>query len=523
MRKVLIPTKLESVARETLKAKGFAVVQDADTPIDKLAAAHPDTEALVVRSEKVTPAVIDSLPDLKVVVRAGAGYDTIDFRHARKKGVDVMNTPGANANAVAEEVVALILAHLRFIVPGDQTTRAGKWEKKSYMGRELSEKTVGVVGLGNIGQLVVKRMSGFDVKFLGYDPVVSPDRAREMGVETVSLPELFQRSDFVTLHIPETAETKGMVNKSLLSLMKPGAVLVNCARAGVVVEEDLRQVKQEKKMGFLNDVYAKDEAGPKSCADIADIMVPHLGANTVEANTNAARRAAEQLIAYFERGVTKYVVNKGVPDGLDESYQHLAYLVAFVGRRLLGADRSVNRVECSFCGGLHDFAKWFTSPVVAAVSNDFDAASDPQEAADYLAKKGVSFEVRAPDGDKGYGKAIAIDLFEGRDVIRKVSLRGTITEGKPLIARVNDFDNVYFQPAGNCLMVIYQDRPGVLAKITSAVAEAGINIDDIRAQLEPSAKRALAVLKTNRLLPEDAVARIRREVNADVAVAMALP
>jgi len=137
------------------------------------------------------------------------------------------------------------------------------------------------------------------VKFLGYDPVVSPDRAREMGVETVSLPELFQRSDFVTLHIPETAETKGMVNKSLLSLMKPGAVLVNCARAGVVVEEDLRQVKQEKKMGFLNDVYAKDEAGPKSCADIADIMVPHLGANTVEANTNAARRAAEQLIAYF--------------------------------------------------------------------------------------------------------------------------------------------------------------------------------------------------------------------------------
>jgi len=158
MRKVLIPTKLESVARETLKAKGFAVVQDADTPIDKLAAAHPDTEALVVRSEKVTPAVIDSLPDLKVVVRAGAGYDTIDFRHARKKGVDVMNTPGANANAVAEEVVALILAHLRFIVPGDQTTRAGKWEKKSYMGRELSEKTVGVVGLGNIGQLVVKRM-----------------------------------------------------------------------------------------------------------------------------------------------------------------------------------------------------------------------------------------------------------------------------------------------------------------------------------------------------------------------------
>ena len=240
MKQVLIPTKLEKVAKELLTAKGFTVNQDADAPLADLAKKYPDTEALIVRSEKVTPAVMDALPKLKVVIRAGAGYDNIDTKYARKRGIDVMNTPGANANGVAEEVIAMVLAHYRHLLAADATTRQGLWEKKHYMGRELAQKTIGIVGLGNIGRLVAKRLEGFEVKVLGYDPVISEARAKDMGAELCTLETLFTNADIITLHVPTTPETKGMVNASLLKLVKPGVVIVNCARAEIVNEADLR-------------------------------------------------------------------------------------------------------------------------------------------------------------------------------------------------------------------------------------------------------------------------------------------
>ena len=311
MKKVLIPTALDSVAKETLEAHGgYEVVQIPKADILQFARENPDLHALIVRSEKVTAEIIDAAPQLKVVVRAGAGYNTIDTVHARAKGVDVMNTPGANSNGVAEEVVALMLADARKLIPADASCRLGKWEKTAFMGTEITGKTIGIVGLGYIGRLVVKRLSGFEPTFLGFDPGTTPRQAAELGVKLVSLDELFSESDYITLHLPETAETKGMVNQALLGQMKPGATLINCARAGIVNEADLRALKAEKKIRFLNDVYAKDEEGPKSVADIADIMVPHLGASTREANHKAAELAAQELIDLDEKGIDRAVVNR---------------------------------------------------------------------------------------------------------------------------------------------------------------------------------------------------------------------
>ena len=304
MRKVLIPTKLDKFAAQLLTERGYQVVLDGATPLADLIKANSDAEVLIVRSEKITPEIIDQLPQLKLIVRAGAGFNTIDIKYARKRDIDVMNTPGANSNAVAEEVIAMILASCRHLIPADISTRAGEWEKSKFMGRELTGKTVGILGLGNIGQLLVKRLAGFEVKILGYDPILSPALADKLGVELTNVDRIFAESDFVSLHIPENDETRGMVNRRLFDLMKPGATLINCARAGIVNEEDLRAVKAEKKIIFCNDVYPKDAAGPKSVADVADIMLPHLGANTHEANFTAARRAAEQTIAYFEQGIT---------------------------------------------------------------------------------------------------------------------------------------------------------------------------------------------------------------------------
>ena len=509
-RKVIIPTKLDPVVKEILTGAGFSVVQDAETqPLD-LAKANPDAEAVIVRSEKVTPEVMDALPSLKLVVRAGAGFDNIDIRYARKRGVDVMNTPGANSNGVAEEVMALILAGLRKVVPADISTRAGRWEKKSFMGRELTGKTVGILGLGNIGRLLVKRLSGFEVKVLGYDPVLSADLAARLGVKLCTVQEIFEQADIVSLHIPENDKTRGMINRDLIGRMKKGAMLVNCARAGIVDEDAIRALKAEKNLIFCNDVYPKDAEGEKSVKDIADIMLPHLGANTKEANFLAAKRAAEQTVSYFNDGVTACVVNKGVPDGLDENYQKLASLLASLGRACLNG-RAISKIEMSFYGKLHAFSRWLLAPVTSGVCPEFDAFSGADEAVKFLKSRGIDTVNREVDDSKHYGESITIDFLSGND---RVSIRGTIAEGRLMVSRINSYDGIYLDPAGDTLFAEYEDAPGVLGRIAGILGAENINITDIRAPQDRESNRALAVIKTNMPVPANVSAKIAEAVKA---------
>jgi D-3-phosphoglycerate dehydrogenase len=525
MKKVLIPTKLEKICAETLKKHGpYSVVQDDTVDAQTLAKGHPDAYALIVRSEEVTAAVMDSLPNLKVVIRAGAGYNTIDTKHARKKGIDVMNTPGANANAVAEEVVALMLADCRHLVKADPSCRAGEWEKKAFMGREVSGKTVGIVGLGNIGRLVAKLLSGFNCRLLGYDPMISRERAAESGVDLVELDVLFAEADFVTLHLPETKETKGLVGAALLGKMKTGATLINCARAGVLDEAALRAVKKEKALRFLNDVYPKDEPGPKSVADIADLMVPHLGASTKEANSNAARRAAEQLIEYDDKGVTSYVVNRDIPEGLDESYCELTNTLARVCRQLVGREAKVSAIETSFYGSLQAFADWLVVPIVAALWQEFQRSMDSKAAVRFLAERGIEYRTRPTDQRKGFASSITVDMVASVDAsnLKQVSVRGTVAENTLMISRINEFDKLYFEPHGHTAFFQYKDRPGVVGRIGAAVAEAGINIEDIRHSHHVPSDQSLAILKLNKPLSDAAVAKIGQSIEALLAFSVTL-
>lgn len=517
MKKVLIPTKLDRVAREELDATGrYTVVQEDKADLLKMAAQHPDAYALIVRSEKVTAEVINALPNLKVIVRAGSGYNTIDTKHARKRGIDVMNTPGANSNAVAEEVVALILADARHLIAAEASCRAGDWEKTKFMGRELTGKTVGIVGLGAIGQLLARRLNGFEVKLLGYDPVISEERARHMSVELTPLAALFERSDYVTLHIPENSETKGLINAALLGKMKKGATLINCARAGVINEADLRALKAEKGLRFLNDVYPKDEPGPKSVADIADIMVPHLGASTFEANFNAARAAARELMDFDEKGITTFIVNRDIPMGLDRTYGDLAFTLAKLCRLVVGRDAKLKLVETSFYGQLKEFASWLLVPITAALSEEFDRSSDAKAARKYLKDMGIEVRDRETDETKRYGNSITVDLtgrLEG-DVLREASIRGTVAEGVLMISRINDFHKLYFEPRGHNVFFTYKDRPGVLGLIGAALARAGVNIDDVRNPHDSKQDKSIAILKVNKAVPAEVVDAIAREIGA---------
>lgn len=491
MKKVLIPTKLDKVVSEILSAKGFTVVQDMETPFADLAKANADAESVIVRSEKVTPEIMDLLPSLKLVVRAGAGYDNIDIKYARRKNIDVMNTPGANSNAVAEEVIAMILAAYRKLIPADISTRAGKWEKKSFMGRELTGKTLGIIGLGHIGRLLAKRVSGFEVEILGFDPMITQAMADEIGVKLTTVEEIFSKADVISLHVPENDATRGMVNEKLLSLVKKGVMIVNCARAGIVNEDDLRKCKAEKGLIYCNDVYKKDAEGEKSIADIADVMAPHLGASTKEANFVAAKRAAEQTVAYFENGVTTCVVNKGVPDGLNAEYQHLASALAKLAKAAIGEEK-INRIETSFYGNLSKYAKWMTAPICAGLTTEFDPYLDAKDAQEFLASRGVELVNRPVDDAKNYGESITIDLVTAT---QRVSVRGTITEGKMMISRVNDFDRLYLDPVGNTLFFEYSDAPGIIAKLSGKLGEKGINIIDIRAPQNRKTGNSLAVIK----------------------------
>lgn len=516
-KKVWIATRLDGIAAEILEANGrYEVVCEDGPDLVSMAARHPDAHALIVRSEKVTSDVMDALPGLKVIVRAGSGFNTIDVKQARRRGIDVMNTPGANANAVAEEVLAMILADARHIARADASVRAGKWEKKSFMGRELAGKTVGIVGLGNVGRLVARRLSGFDTVLLGFDPVISVERAREMNVTLTDLETLFAQSDYVTLHIPENEETHGLVGEALLSRMKNGATIVNCARAGILDEQALRRIKPLRHLRFLNDVYPRDAEGPKSVADVADLMLPHLGANTAEANANAARRAAEELIDLDERGVTSFIVNRDIPEGLDEGYCELANTLARMCRCMVGRTASLKLIETSIYGSLAPFADWLLVPIVAGVWENFESSMDVAAARKYLEDMGIEYVNRRVEPQKPYDNSITVELTtEARPGhLGHVSVRGTIAEGIQMVARINEFDKLYFEPQGHSVMFLYDDRPGVLGAIGMKLAGAGINIEDVRNPHDVRTNRSLAIMKINAPPAPQLLSAIADEIRA---------
>ncbi len=519
-KKILIPTKLESIARKTLEAHGgYLVIQDDTTPLADQAKQHADTYALIVRSEQITPEIIDAFPKLKAIVRAGSGYNTIDIKHARKKDIDVMNTPGANSNAVAEEVIALMLADARHLIAADTSTRTGKWEKKKFMGREITAKTIGIVGLGNIGQLLAKRLAGFEVRLLGYDPMISQDKADAMRVELMDLPQLFEQSDYITLHIPENDETRGLINEGLLSRMKEGATLINCARAGVLDEAALRKIKPLKKLRFLNDVYPADAEGPKSVTDIADIMLPHLGASTLEANTNAARRAAEELIELDDKGITSFIVNRDIPEGLDKAYGRLAYTITKLCRHLVGPKAKLKSLETSFYGSLEPFSDWLMTPIVTALGDKIERLANCKMARQCLKDMGIDLINREIDLSKGYESSMTIDLIGtlGTDSLRRVSIRGTVVEGVLMLSRINDFDKLYFEPRGPTVFLIYEDRPGVLGQIGLAMAAANINIEDVRNPHHAKINQSLAMMRVNKPVPDAVMADISQRIKALVS------
>jgi D-3-phosphoglycerate dehydrogenase len=288
-----------------------------------------------------------------------------------------------------------------------------------------------------------------------------------------------------------------------------------------VDEDDLRALKPTKKFIYCTDVYVKDAAGDKPIKDVADLMLPHLGANTAEANLNAATRAATQIIDWSKEGVKKYVVNHNIPSDLDENYQKLAFYLARIGTQFLGPLQPQS-VATTFYGDLQKHSKWLSPSVVLGLSPNFDPVFDAADATAFLAKMGITYNCRQMDETKQYGEAITVDLMSGSgENFEKVSVRGTVAEGRCIISRINGFEGLYFNPKGTTLMVEYADRPGVLATVTQIIAKYGINIKDVRAPQDTEVGHALAIflLETSEKgMPANVVKEIKDAVGAVRAV-----
>jgi len=269
-------------------------------------------DALVIRSAtKVTEDIIMAASNLKVIGRAGIGLDNVDIPVASRQGIVVMNTPYGNTITTAEHTIAMIMALSRNIPQATASLKDGKWEKKKLKGRELFNKTLGLIGAGNIGGIVADRAKGLKMKVIIYDPYIKPETIEELDVESVSLDELLKRSDYVTIHTPKTDETKNLINKETLAKMKKGAMLINCARGGIVNEDDLYEaLKSGHLWGAAIDVFSTEPPGKNKLLELNNfICTPHLGASTSEAQVNVARDVAEQIVAYLLEGTVKNAVN----------------------------------------------------------------------------------------------------------------------------------------------------------------------------------------------------------------------
>ncbi|MEA2235114.1 MAG: D-3-phosphoglycerate dehydrogenase / 2-oxoglutarate reductase, partial [Solirubrobacteraceae bacterium] len=312
MPRVLISDPMDPKAAEIFRANGVEVDERSGLTRDELKSIIGDYDGLAIRSAtKVDAALLDAAPNLKVIGRAGIGVDNVDIPAATARGVVVMNTPFGNSITTAEHAIAMLFALAREIPAADASTQAGRWEKNRFMGIELSGKTLGLIGCGNIGSIVADRAQGLKMKVVAYDPFLTPERALDLGVDKVELDELLARADFISLHTPLTDQTRGILSKEALAKTKPGVRIVNCARGGLIDEAALKEALEHGHVaGAALDVFSEEPAKNNDLFGTSGLIcTPHLGAATTEAQENVALQIAEQMADYLLRGAISNAVN----------------------------------------------------------------------------------------------------------------------------------------------------------------------------------------------------------------------
>ncbi len=481
-------------------------------------------DALAVRSAtKVTADLLAGATRLRVIGRAGTGVDNIDLAAATRRGVVVMNAPGGNSVSVAEHTLALLLALARRIPEASQSTRGGRWEKSRFSaGRELAGKTLGVIGTGNIGALVVHRAKAFGMKVIAYDPFLGADAAAKLGVELVPLGALFARSDAVTLHVPLTEQTRNMVGAAQLSQMKPGALLVNCARGGLVDENALAQALKSKHLGGAAlDVFEPEPpaADHPLFASENFIATPHLGGSTEDAQQNVASIVCEAMVDYLTTGTIRNAVN--VPSVSGEVLQRLgpflrlsARLGSFAGQlSLQAAYGAPEQIEIGYAGEVTDQP---TAPLTAAVLQGvlgtFLAEPVNEVSAPALAReRGLSVTELKTSDTPDFASLVNVRLRCKGGGTTEVA--GTIVgKREPRVVRVDEFD-LEAVPEGAMIVLHNADQPGVIGNVGRTLGEAQVNIAQFALARDRKSGEALALVNVDGAAAPEVLDRLRRLPN----------
>ncbi len=485
MFKVMIRDNMSPVAKEILEATGkIEVVVDNDKATNDpavLAGLISEYDGLAVRSgTKVTPEVLEKAGKLKVIGRAGIGVDNIDQQTATRQGVVVMNAPGGNTVTTAEHAISLMLALARNIPQGTASLREGKWEKKKLTGVEISGKTLGIIGLGNIGRVVAERARGLAMRVIAADPYVSEEAATRLGVKLVSQDELLASSDFISLHVPRIKETANMINTDTISRMKTGVRLINCSRGEIINLDDLHAALESGHVaGAALDVFPQEPPDPSLPVlhHPNVIFTPHLGASTGEAQDNVARMIAEQMTAYLLDGVITNAVNfpSVTMEEMDQLRPHLV-LAERMGSLMGQLVRGVHDVTISYSG---EICRLKTSPVTHALLKGLlsaftDTPINYVNARAIAQDRGIRVLETSDQMPEDFSSLIKLrleGLEEGPNEIW-----GTIYEKKyPRIIRIGD---VYMDasPEGSMIVIENIDKPGVIGHVGTTLGRHQINI-----------------------------------------------
>lgn len=509
--RVLIADQLAKEGLEVFKAaKGLDVVDRAGIDKNELLKVLPDFDALVVRSAtQVDAQVISAGTKLKVIGRAGIGVDNVDVKAATRAGVIVMNTPEGNATTTAEHAISLMFAMARKIPQATASMKAGKWDKKSFMGRELCGKNIGVLGLGNIGRIVADRALGMKMHVLGFDPFFDAAAAAKLGIEMVSLEDLMRRSDIITVHTPLTPETKGLVGDKQIDLMKPGVMLINCARGGIYDEGALLRGLQSNKIGALAlDVFV-DEPPAKDHPLVNHervICTPHLGASTTEAQVQVAIAIAEQIVNYVGGQAPRNAVNLPRVSAADLKilgpYLDLAERMGSFCSQL--GRGSVQRIEIELSG---EVVQKPTTPLVAqviagALQHAFNRSVNAVNAQVLAEERGIKVvEAKSQKPHAAYASSIRVAI-DGQE---KHSVVGTLFEGGE--GRFVEVDGVRLEavPEGHILFIHNKNQPGVIGHIGTVLGDAGINISRMHLGLERRKDEALSLVSIDQPPPDSVI------------------
>jgi D-3-phosphoglycerate dehydrogenase len=511
--KVLISDSLAGEGREILeRAPGLRVAYRPGLSPGELLEAIRDADGLVIRSgTKVTADVLDAAPGLRVVGRAGIGVDNVDVAYATERGVVVCNTPEGNNVTTAEHAVALLVSLARHIPQATASMKQGRWEKGRFTGLELFNRTLGVVGLGNIGRIVALRALGLGMRVVAYDPHIAPDVAAKLDVELVDFEELLARSDVITLHVPRTRETTGLLDAEAFARTRPGVLLVNAARGGIVDEAALLAALESGQVGGAALDVFEVEPPPKDHPLLAHervICTPHLGASTEQAQLNVAIAVAEQVRDFLATGVARNAVNfpSVSPEMLEEIRPYLMLaekLGSFQGQLCPGA---IEEIEIEYAG---EVAELRVAPMTIAVLKGLlEPVTDHVNmvnAAHLARQRGIKVIESKASRPQDFASAITTRV---RGCVDRLIAGAIFHGGQPRIVRIDDF-MLEAIPQGPTILIHNQDRPGVVGNVGRVLGEGGINISRMQLALVRERNEAAMLVNVDSVPAEPVMEALR--------------